>query len=126
MSPTEREEALVGLIKDANLPELDAWAIESLGAQVDLDDDQLDFAVSTLLIAQTGADLNFPGGDSLQIAFVAVVPGSDQQLRRQQALEGLSALRTWLSENTAVQPTTLRTERLHPVVVMGLFATCIG
>ena len=126
MIPSELEAGLVDLVKAAQLPALKDWTVEALGAQVDLDDDQLLFTTNTLLIACVGADLDYPGGDRHQVAFAVVVPGSDQQLRRQQAMDALVALRAWLSEATPLQPNTVRTERLHPVVVAGLFATYVG
>jgi hypothetical protein len=126
MNASQLELALVDQVKAARLPSLADFAIEPLGAQVDLEDDQLNFAVPTLLVAQVGADLSYPGGDAIQVAFVAVVPGTDQTTRRQVALDALMALRYWLADETAYHPTNLRTERLHPVAVAGLFAHVIG
>lgn len=126
MNATQREDALVAALAASGLPELEGFAIEALGAQVDLEDDELQFSSPTLLIAQTGGDIAYPGGDSFQMAVVAVVPGIDQRVRRQQALDALLAIRYWLPTNTQYAPSTLRTERLHPVAVAGLFATFIG
>lgn len=121
------EQATVNALIAAQLPELEGFAIESLGGQVDLENDELNLAVPTLLVAVVGANHSVPGADVLDLACVAIVPGACQQTRRQQALNALMAIRLWMdAANTLFSPKTTRTERLHPVVVAALFATYIG
>jgi hypothetical protein len=122
-------EAVTNLLA-MNLPELAGFAIDSLAGQVDLENDQLQVATPSLLIAVVGAD--HAGGaaaeaDTFQMAFVAVVPGMDQKVRRQTAMDALLGVRKWMDEyDTPYLPTSTRTERLHPLVVAALFANRIG
>jgi hypothetical protein len=121
-------EAVTNLLA-LDLPELQGFAIDSLAGQVDLQNDQLQVATPSLLIAVVGAE--HAGGaaeaDTLQMAFVAVVPGADQKVRRQTAMDALMAVRRWMDEyDTPYRPTTTRTERLHPLTVAALFAHRIG
>ncbi len=121
---------LVALADGGQMPELSGFAIDSLAGQVDLENDQLQIATPSLLVAVVGAD--HAGGaaaeaDTLQLAFVAVVPGADQKVRRQTAMDALMAVRRWMDEyDTPYKPTSTRTERLHPLVVAALFANRIG
>ncbi|MDR3684776.1 MAG: hypothetical protein P4L11_13695 [Geothrix sp.] len=122
------QEAVTNLIA-LNLPELQGFAIGSLAGQVDLENDQLQVATPNLLIAVVGAHHvgTAAEADTLQMAFVAVVPGSDQMVRRQTAMDALMAVRRWMDEyDTPYAPTTTRTERLHPMTVAALFANRIG
>lgn len=130
MSIEAIEQEAVSNLVALDLPELQGFAIESLAGQVDLENDQLQVATPSLLIAVVGAD--HAGGaaaeaDTLQMAFVAVVPGANHQLRRQTAMDALMAVRRWMDEfDTPYVPTSTRTERLHPLVVAALFANRIG
>lgn len=120
---------LAALVDGGELPELAGFAIDSLAGQVDLENDQLQIASPSLLVAVVGADHSGSAAeaDTLQLAFVAVVPGMDQKLRRQTAMDALRAVRRWMDEfDTPYLPTSTRTERLHPVVVAALFANRIG
>lgn len=123
------QEAITNLLA-VNLPELAGFAVESLAGQVDLENDQLQIATPSLLVAVVGADhtgSTASEADSLQMAFVAVVPGTSQLVRRQTAMDALWAVRRWMDEyDTPYVPTATRTERLHPLVVAALFANRIG
>ncbi len=121
---------LAALVDGGQMPALAGFAIDSLAGQVDLENDQLQIATPSLLVAVVGAD--HAGGaaaeaDTLQLAFVAVVPGTDQKVRRQTAMDALMAIRRWMDEyDTPYVPTATRTERLHPMTVAALFANRIG
>ena len=129
MSTQDLESRIVQGLSDAALPELDTFAVEALAAQVDLENDQLSFGSPTLLVAVTGFDCaqGDADGDELSVAFVAVVPGADQAARRQDALDALRAIRRWMDDaQTPFVPKAIRIERLHPLTVAALFATCVG
>jgi hypothetical protein len=129
LSTSDLEALTVSALLAADLPELGTFAIEALAAQVDLEHDQLHFGSPTLLVALTGVDCSHGEADSdeLTVAFVAVVPGTDQTARRQDALDALRAIRRWMNEaETPFVPKAIRTERLHPLTVAALFATCVG
>lgn len=123
---TLEAEAVAALLAAA-LPELQDFAIESLSGQVDLEKDELTLSAPTLLVAVVGGDHGTAGADTLSLAFVACVPGESQQGRRQQAMDACFAIRIWMEEaDTRYVPNATRTERLHPIAVVGLFASLIG
>ncbi len=129
MSTQTLESLTVQALLSANLPELATFAVEALAAQVDLENDQLHFGNPTLLVAVTGVDctLGDADGDEVSVAFVAVVPGAHQATRRQDALDALRAIRRWMDDTqTSFVPKAIRTERLHPLTVAALFATCVA
>lgn len=121
------EESAVAALAQANLPELKGFDLVSLAGQVDLENDQINQAKKSLLVAVVGATHNVSGGDSIDFAFVALVPGLDQKARRLEAMEALMAIRDWMDEpyNNFV-PKQTRTERLHPAAIVALFAQLIG
>ncbi len=127
MNVTALEESAVEALIAADLPELREFAIESLAGQVDLENDELNLAAPHLLVAVVGGNHVVRGGDAIDFAFCAVVPGTDQKVRRQSAMDALFAIRAWMEEaHTNFVPKTTRPERLHPVFVGALFAQLIG
>jgi len=74
-----------------------------------------------------GGDHQTARADTLSLAFVACVPGTSQQERRQMALDAVFAIRIWMDvADTPYSPKATRTERLHPICVAALFADLIG
>lgn len=121
------EGRLVADLLSANLPELHDFAIEALGAQVDLEEDALSLGCPTILVAVTGLQLGSSHGSQVHMGCVAVVPGSDQVLRRQRALDALVAIREWIAATgQPYLPTSIRPERFHPVAIAGLFLETYG
>lgn len=128
MSLTQKLEAnLVSDLVAANLPELAAFDIESFAGQVNLANDQVLIGKPSILIAVVGATrlASVRGGDTLRVAYVAVSPGTDQGVRRQDALDALFAIRDYLN-TTDLLFEEIRTEALHPVTIATLYAQFVG
>lgn len=121
------EANLVTDLVAANLPELASFDIEAFAGQVNLANDQVLVGKPSILIAVVGASrlASVKGGDYLRVAYVAVSPGTDQGVRRQDALDALFAIRNYLN-TTDLLFEEIRTEALHPVTIATLYAQFVG
>ena len=129
--PSAWEAQAVADVIAAQLPQLATFQIESLNNQVDFEHDQLNMAAPHLLIEWIGADHEhgFLGADPITLAFVAVVPGGNQDERRCLAVNALVALANWMRMGNSIlsyQPNRSAVERVHPMAVASLTATVVG
>ena len=125
------ENELRDAIKEAALPGLENFAIETFSSQVNLETDQLNRAVPHLLIGFVSGDHSngYVRGDVLNFAAVAIVPGALADVRRQTAIRALWMVRAWMddpAEPTVYQPIRTSVNQYNPVCVATLELKRVG
>ena len=124
----EFEASMVATLLEANLPALATFDIKPFTNHLDLTNDQVPVSNPTLLVAVAGGrgQARMPNADVLTLVFLAVVPGQDQAVRRQDGLEALFAVKDWFTTGTNLVYDRIQSEALHPVFIGGLYADFVG
>ena len=131
-SPSDWEDQAVLDLQGSGIPELDGFQIEALSNQVDFEKDQLTLSTSHLLIAWVSSvhESGYIGADPVTLAFVAIVPGGSQRERRASAINAVTGIANWMRGQSPrallYQPDRSIVERIHPLAVATLTATCVG
>jgi hypothetical protein len=117
----------VAAILAASIPELADFDVKPFTNHLDLEKDQVPVSNPTLVVAVAGGKKqgNMPGADVLIVVFLAVVPGLDQAVRRQDGLDALFALKGWIQDTSFVYD-RIQTDALHPVFIGALYADIVG